>query len=233
MPAEHLDENLGSCEAWPKRTIHHASDPRYLSEVLQAPLATYKRRPIYCSLPRASSGFQALVYLAPHHEGTLSRMRTSIVIPLQGKIAGRIEQWSRQAEGTFKLAFKGRSKRNSLAPKQQKELAEYDDKLRHYADLRSASISIDGGEGRTTRSSMTPKSRFSRSEGCLRKEPRRLESESKSDGSWRPNQQRPPRKLRALQSVQVKEQLLSSEKDSTLNAKADEVPRARMFRFNF
>ena len=56
-------------------------------------LSMYKQRPIYWLFSSGKQrAFQCLVYLHRYHEGTLSRMRTEYVIPLQGRIASRIEQ---------------------------------------------------------------------------------------------------------------------------------------------
>ena len=53
----------------------------------------YKRRPIYWLFSSGKQrAFQCLVYLHRYHEGTLSRMRTEYVIPLQGKMASRLDQ---------------------------------------------------------------------------------------------------------------------------------------------
>ena len=85
------------------------------------------------------------MYLHRYNEGTLSRMRTEYVIPLQGKIASRIEQLERDipaAESTSHQK-KLRKEREKLS-KQQDELLKFDEKLRHYADLR---ISLDLDDG--------------------------------------------------------------------------------------
>ena len=55
-------------------------------------LQTYKKRPIYWLFSSGKQkAFQCLVYLHRYNEGTLSRMRSEYVIPLQGKMAARLE----------------------------------------------------------------------------------------------------------------------------------------------
>jgi hypothetical protein len=72
-------------------------------------------------------------------------MRTEYVIPLQGKLAARIEGLERD-----KLAATSTSHRKKLEKeqdtlkKQQTELVTFDEKLRHYADLRIA-LDLDDG----------------------------------------------------------------------------------------
>ncbi len=56
-------------------------------------LSIYNKKPIYWLFTSGKlRAFQCLVYLHRYNEGTLARMRTEYVIPLQGKIASRIEQ---------------------------------------------------------------------------------------------------------------------------------------------
>ena len=117
-----------------------------LTDFYKGHLQTYKKRPIYWLF---SSGklraFQCLVYLHRYHEGTLARMRTEYVIPLQGRIAARIEQLE-----TDKSKAASTSQRNKLQKEQtdlktkQKELATFEEKLNHYADMK---ISIDLDDG--------------------------------------------------------------------------------------
>ena len=72
-------------------------------------------------------------------------MRTEYVIPLQGRIAARIEQLE-----TDKSKAASTSQRNKLQKEQtdlktkQKELATFEEKLNHYADMK---ISIDLDDG--------------------------------------------------------------------------------------
>ena len=55
-------------------------------------LQTYKKRPIYWLFSSGKQkALQCLVYLHRYNEGTLSRMRSEYVIPLQGMMAARLE----------------------------------------------------------------------------------------------------------------------------------------------
>ena len=75
----------------------------------------------------------------------MSRMRTEYGIPLQGKIASRIEQLSDEIQNaTSTLHRKKMEKERETLIKQQAELQSFDEKLRHYADLR---ISLDLDDG--------------------------------------------------------------------------------------
>jgi hypothetical protein len=149
-PAEHLDENLAfvaeglgvKANESPRQTIR-----RYLSDgFYKHHLQTYKRRPIYWLFTSGKQrAFQALVYLHRYNEGTLSRMRTEYVIPLQGKIAGRIEKLEGdKAKATSTSHGKAIQKEQDKLRKQQTELVAFDEKLRHYADLR---IKLDLDDG--------------------------------------------------------------------------------------
>ena len=91
-PKEHLAENLKfiadslgpAKNEQPRDTIR-----RYLATgFYKDHLRWYKRRPIYWLFSSGKQrAFQCLVYLHRYHEGTLARMRTEYVIPLQGRIA--------------------------------------------------------------------------------------------------------------------------------------------------
>ena len=83
--------------------------------------------------------------VASAHEGTLSRMRTEYVIPLQGKLAARIEHLSNDAQQATSTSHRKKlEKEQDTLRKQQTELLAFDEKLRHYADMR---ISLDLDDG--------------------------------------------------------------------------------------
>ena len=89
--------------------------------------------------------FQCLVYLHRYNEGTLSRMRTEYVIPLQGKISSRIGQLEDDIDAATSTSHRKRlEKERDKLLKQQAELQSFDEKLRHYADRR---ISLDLDDG--------------------------------------------------------------------------------------
>ena len=149
-PREHLDENLKfvadslgpSRGEQPRDTIR-----RYLAAgFYKHHLQTYKRRPIYWLFSSGKQrAFQCLVYLHRYHEGTLSRMRIEYVIPLQGKLASRIDQLASDVQKATSTSHRKTltQERDSLL-KQQAELQSYDEKLRHYADMR---INLDLDDG--------------------------------------------------------------------------------------
>lgn len=148
--AETLDENM----AWlaeslgkkgnetPEETIR-----RYLSgSFFKDHLQTYKKRPIYWLFSSGKQGaFQALVYLHRYHEGTLARMRSEYVVPLTGKIQSRIEMLTKDAEAATSTAARNKlNKEIEGLRKKHVELLSYDEKLRHYADMR---IKLDLDDG--------------------------------------------------------------------------------------
>jgi len=148
--AETLNENL----AWLAESLGQKANEtpqeairRYLAgSFFKDHLQTYKKRPIYWLFSSGKqSAFQALVYLHRYHEGTLARMRAEYVVPLTGKIQSRIEMLEKDAAAAPSNA--ARNKLNKDIEKLKKkhvELLAYDEKLRHYADLR---IQLDLDDG--------------------------------------------------------------------------------------
>ena len=148
--ATHLEENLtflagnlshkknGSS----RETLRHYLCDSFFKDHLQ----TYKNRPIYWLFSSGKQkAFQCLVYLHRYNEGTLARMRTEYVIPLQGMIASRVRQLEGDIDTTTSTAHRKRlEKEQATLVKQQSELREFDEKLRHYADQR---IGLDLDDG--------------------------------------------------------------------------------------
>ena len=80
-----------------------------------------------------------------YNEGTLSRMRTEYVIPLQGKLSARIDHLADEiAAATFTSHRKKLEKERDKLKKQQVELQQFDEKLKHYAEKR---IKLDLDDG--------------------------------------------------------------------------------------
>lgn len=109
-------------------------------------LKTYKKRPIYWLFSSGKlKAFECLVYLHRYNEGTLARMRVDYVIPLQGKINARIEQLNGDiASAPSSAATKKLQKEQDKLILQKAELAEFNDKLHHYADQRIV-LDLDDG----------------------------------------------------------------------------------------
>jgi hypothetical protein len=149
-PKEHLDENLKFVaesldpisDEQPRETIR-----RFFASVFyKHHLSIYKKRPIYWLF---SSGklraYQCIVYLHRYNEGTLARMRTEYVIPLQGQIAARIDQLEGDKAKATSTSHRNKiQKEQDKLKKQQVELAAFEEKLKHYADMR---ISLDLDDG--------------------------------------------------------------------------------------
>ena len=120
---------------------------RYLAgSFFKTHLQTYKKRPIYWLFSSGKQGaFQAIVYLHRYHEGTLARMRAEYVVPLTSKIQSRIDMLTKDAEVATVTAARNKiNKEIETLRKQHVELLAYDEKLRHYADMR---IQLDLDDG--------------------------------------------------------------------------------------
>ncbi|WP_411690638.1 BREX-1 system adenine-specific DNA-methyltransferase PglX [Acinetobacter towneri] len=152
---EHLQENLDyvaeslCLNAIKSKKSESALETirRYLStQFYKDHLKTYKKRPIYWLFSSGKhKAFECLVYLHRYNEGTLSRMRTEYVTPLLGKYDAYAEQLEKQIETADSTSEANRFKKELDALiKKQVELREFDDKLKHYADMR---ISLDLDDG--------------------------------------------------------------------------------------
>lgn len=149
-PAPTFDENM----AWLAKSLGSKANEtpdetirRYLaSSFFKDHLQTYKKRPIYWLFSSGKQGaFQALVYLHRYHEGTLARMRAEYVVPLTGKMQSRIEMLEKDKDAATSTAARNKiAKQIETLKKKHVELLAYDEKLRHYADMR---ISIDLDDG--------------------------------------------------------------------------------------
>lgn len=152
---DHLNENL---EFVAESLCLHAIKPkksessmdtirRYLStQFYKDHLKTYKKRPIYWLFSSGKQkAFECLVYLHRYNEGTLARMRTEYVIPLTAKMAAYAQKLENDKEASGSAAeVKRLEKEIAQLHKQQAELSEFDEKLRHYADQR-ISLNLDDG----------------------------------------------------------------------------------------
>jgi hypothetical protein len=120
---------------------------RYLSDKFYKDhLQTYKKRPIYWHFSSGKQGaFQALVYLHRYNESTLARMRAEYVVPLMGKLQNRIEMTEKDASVAGSTATRNKlTKQVETLRKKHLELLAFDEKLRHYADMR---ITLDLDDG--------------------------------------------------------------------------------------
>jgi type II restriction/modification system DNA methylase subunit YeeA len=120
---------------------------RYIAEkFFKDHLQTYKKRPIYWLFSSGKQGaFQALVYLHRYNDGTLARMRAEYVLPLITKMQSRIEMLDKDAGAAGSTAARNKiTKEAEKLKKKHIELLAYDEKLRHYADMR---ITLDLDDG--------------------------------------------------------------------------------------
>ena len=138
-----LAESLGTkASETPDETIRRYLADKFFKDHLQ----TYKKRPIYWLFSSGKQGaFQALVYLHRYHEGTLARLRAEYVVPLTGKIQSRIEMLQKDAAAASSTTARNKlNKEIEKLTKKHAELLAYDEKLRHYADMR---IQLDLDDG--------------------------------------------------------------------------------------
>lgn len=146
----HLQENLDFLAAnlsHKKGEDSRDTIRRYLCDKFYKDhLQTYKKRPIYWLFSSGKQkAFQCLVYLHRYNEGTLARMRTEYVIPLTAKMSAHVQKLEKDVETSDSAAeIKRLEKEIAKLHKQQAELSEFDEKLRHYADMR---INLDLDDG--------------------------------------------------------------------------------------
>jgi hypothetical protein len=149
-PAETLDENLAfvaeSLGAKKTETPRETIRRYFAGDFYKHHLQTYKNRPIYWLFRSGKQGaFEALVYLHRYNEGTLSRMRTEYVVPLLGKMNGRIGMLADTiATATSTKQRKDAEKEKDKLTKQLAELQTFDEQLNHFASQR---ITLDLDDG--------------------------------------------------------------------------------------
>jgi type II restriction/modification system DNA methylase subunit YeeA len=119
---------------------------RYLScQFYKDHLQTYKKRPIYWLFSSGKQkAFECLVYLHRYNESTLARMRTEYVTPLLGKYSAYAEQLNQQLQDASSSEATRIKKEQQTLEKKQAELRQFDDKLKHYADMR-VKLDLDDG----------------------------------------------------------------------------------------
>ena len=138
-----LAESLGiKASETPDEAIRRYIADKFFKDHMQ----TYKKRPIYWHFSSGKQGaFQALVYLHRYNEGTLARMRSEYVVPLTSKFAYRLDMLEKDASASSSTAARTKiQKQIESLRKKQTELMAFEEKLRHYADMR---INIDLDDG--------------------------------------------------------------------------------------
>ena len=119
---------------------------RYLStQFWKDHLKMYKKRPIYWLFSSGKEkAFECLVYLHRYNDATLARMRTEYVVPLLARYQANIDRLNEQIDtSSGGEAMRLKRERDSLS-KKFNELRSFDDRLRHYADMR---ITLDLDDG--------------------------------------------------------------------------------------
>ncbi|TRZ93675.1 BREX-1 system adenine-specific DNA-methyltransferase PglX [bacterium] len=145
-----LDENLDFIADAIGRKAGESSREairRYLAnDFYKDHVQTYKNRPIYWLFSSGKEkSFQALVYLHRYNEGTLARMRTEYVLPLQTKISRQIEHLEKDKDAAQSGSEANKIQKEILSlRKQAEELGKFDELLRHYAD-KKIKLDLDDG----------------------------------------------------------------------------------------
>lgn len=145
-----LEENLDFvAESIGRKTNETSRDAIrrfFVNEFFKDHLKRYKKRPIYWLFSSGKEkALQCLVYLHRYNEGTLSRMRTEYLIPLQGRISSKIESLEKDIDHAPSTSAANKIRKEiATLEKQAEELRKYDEKLRHYADMK---ISLDLDDG--------------------------------------------------------------------------------------
>ena len=118
----------------------------FLTEFVSDHVRTYSKRPIYWLFTSGKErAFGALVYLHRYTPDTLAALRNGYVLPLQRKLSaeiGVVEQGLAAASSAS--ASKTLQKRLAHLKRQLAELASFQDRLQHLADLRVA-FDLDDG----------------------------------------------------------------------------------------
>ena len=138
-----LAESLGTkATETPDEAVRRYISDKFFKDHVQ----TYKKRPIYWHFSSGKQGaFQALVYLHRYNEGTLARMRSEYVVPLTSKFAYRLDMLEKDASASSSTAARTKiQKQIESLRKKQTELMAFEEKLRHYADMR---ITLDLDDG--------------------------------------------------------------------------------------
>ncbi len=147
---EDLETNLAflSSSLGPKRgETARAHLRRYFcKEFYKDHVKIYQKRPIYWLFSSGRLGaFQCLVYLHRFRDGTLARMRTEYVMPLQSMMAHRIELLDGDIGATSSTTQRKRlENEQKRLRKELAEVSDFDDRLRHYADARIR-LDLDNG----------------------------------------------------------------------------------------
>ncbi|NVH77085.1 BREX-1 system adenine-specific DNA-methyltransferase PglX [Paraburkholderia sp. JPY432] len=148
--ADALDVNL----AWLAESLGLRGDAtpvewlrRYLCDrFYKSHVQTYKRRPIYWLFSSGKLGaLRVLVYAHRYNEATLSRIRSEYAVPLLSKFNARLEMLEKDYASTESVSARIKiQKQIDGLRKKQGELLGYDERLRHFADMR---INIDLDDG--------------------------------------------------------------------------------------
>jgi type II restriction/modification system DNA methylase subunit YeeA len=138
-----LADSLGArASETPDEAVRRYVSDKFYKDHLQA----YKKRPIYWQFSSGKLGaFKALVYLHRYSPSTLSRMRSEYVVPLTSKFSHRMDMLEKDYDASTSTAERSKMQKQIEAlRKKQAELTVFEERLRHFADMR---IDIDLDDG--------------------------------------------------------------------------------------
>lgn len=121
----------------------------FVKDFIKDHIQTYKKRPIYwlfSSHPKNRSGgaFQALVYLHRYQPNTLATLRTKYLRRYQEALVREIQVLTNPTSGESSVAQVQREKQLANYRAKLEEVRAYDEKLKHFADMR---IELDLDDG--------------------------------------------------------------------------------------
>lgn len=149
-PADGLEDNLAfvanALGAKANESSRDAIRRYFADDFYKDHCQTYKKRPIYWLFSSGKQrAFQCLVYLHRYNADTLGRMRADYIIPLQGKLQGRLTALTEEVARAVSTAQRKQAQKTlDLIDKKIRELAAFDDQLRSYADKR-IKLNLDDG----------------------------------------------------------------------------------------
>lgn len=105
----------------------------------------YQRKPIYWLFSSGKErAFQCLIYLHRMTEATLPRLRIEYVVPQLVRFESQLEFLQEQMTNASPAELRGLEAQQKCMLKKQAELRQFDEKLKHYADMR-ININLEDG----------------------------------------------------------------------------------------
>jgi type II restriction/modification system DNA methylase subunit YeeA len=117
----------------------------FLNDFYKDHLRIYQKRPIYWLFDSGKkNGFKALIYMHRYSRDTLAKLRTDYVHEQQSRYRTQLSQVAdaiQHADGAERVKL---GKRQAKLTEQAEELAKYEEKIKHFADM-NIEIDLDDG----------------------------------------------------------------------------------------